>query len=182
MASNLTLSGDSTERPSKAQASLVKMLQISAHWLVSSRLRYGEFSMPWRRYTRLPMRIWISAGTQETFVGVTSHQLCRGVCVCWPLWCWEAKGWKCLAYCRASICLPIPPLSRLIKYKRCSLNSRLLLRSKRRCRFVTAHLMRHRHWHSQIWLCVVLQRKWNTPSLGNQPDGKCALGYNVNTD
>lgn len=47
--SNLTLSGDSTERPSKAQASLVKMLQISAHWFVSSRLRYGEFSMPWRR-------------------------------------------------------------------------------------------------------------------------------------
>lgn len=57
VAAHLTLSGDSTERPSKAQASLVKMLQISAHWLVSSRLRYGEFSMPWRRYTRLPMRI-----------------------------------------------------------------------------------------------------------------------------
>lgn len=44
--SNLTLRGDSTERPSKAQASLVKMLQISAHWFVSRRLRYGEFSMP----------------------------------------------------------------------------------------------------------------------------------------
>lgn len=40
------------------------MLQISAHWFVSSRLRYGEFSMPWRRYTRLPIRIWISAGTK----------------------------------------------------------------------------------------------------------------------
>lgn len=34
----------------------------------------------------------------------------------------------------------IPPLSKLIKYRRCNLNSRLLLRSKRRCRFVTAHL------------------------------------------
>lgn len=57
-----------------------------------------------------------------------------------PLWCWEAKGWKCLAYCSASIWLVMPPLSKLIKYRRCNLNSRLLLRSKRRCRFVTAHL------------------------------------------
>lgn len=45
----LTLNGDSTERPSKAHASLVKMLHISAHWFVSNRPRYGEFSMPWRR-------------------------------------------------------------------------------------------------------------------------------------
>lgn len=63
--SYLTLSGDSTERPSRAQASLVKMLQISAHWFVSSRLRYGELSMPWRRYTRLPIRIWISAPGED---------------------------------------------------------------------------------------------------------------------
>lgn len=66
-----------------------------------------------------------------------------------PLWCWEAKGWKCLAYCNASIWLQIPPLSRLMKYKRCNLNSRLLFRSKRRCRFVTAHLRRHRFLYSQ---------------------------------
>ena len=57
-----------------------------------------------------------------------------------PLWCWEAKGWKCLAYCSASSWLPMPPLSRLMKYRRCSLNSRLLFKSRRRWRFVTAHL------------------------------------------
>lgn len=73
--SNLTLSGDSTDRPSKAQASLVKMLHISAHWFVSSRLRYGEFSIPWRRYTRLPMRIWISAGSKGTGVKQCHHDM-----------------------------------------------------------------------------------------------------------
>lgn len=80
----------------------------------------------------------------RTRVRVNSHWLRQRVFffVCQPLWCWDAKGWKCRAYCRASICLQIPPLSRLMKYKRCSLNSRLLLRSKRRCRFVTAHLMK----------------------------------------
>lgn len=85
----------------------------------------------------------------RTLVRVGSRWMCQRVCVCWPLWCWEAKGWKCLAYCRASICLQIPPLSRLMKYKRCNLNSRLLLRSKRRCRFVTAHLMKMKMKHTQ---------------------------------
>lgn len=95
------------------------------------------------------LNIW--SGMKET--GHGSGLVCidcvKVFCVCWPLWCWEAKGWKCLAYCRASICLQIPPLSRLMKYKRCSLNSRLLLRSKRRCRFVTAHLRKTKMKHTQ---------------------------------
>lgn len=36
-ASYLTLRGDSTERPRRAQASLVKMSQMSAHWFASNR-------------------------------------------------------------------------------------------------------------------------------------------------
>lgn len=36
-AEKLTLRGDSTERPSRAQASRVKMSQMSAHWFASSR-------------------------------------------------------------------------------------------------------------------------------------------------
>lgn len=64
-AAYLTLRGDSTERPRRAQASLVKMSQMSAHWFASRRWTYGEFSMPCRRYTRLPIRTWMSGRNQE---------------------------------------------------------------------------------------------------------------------
>lgn len=114
-AEKLTLRGDSTESPRRAQASRVKMSQMSAHWFASSRWTYGEFSIPCLRYTRLPINTWMS------------------------FWWFRANGWKFFAYCKASRWFVVPPINKLIKYSRCSLNSKELFWAMSISRFDTAH-------------------------------------------
>lgn len=112
-------------------------------------------------------KCWIQPCIRKTVISSNSSYLCvsclegdsYAMLLYIPLWCWEAKGWKRLAYCSACIWLLIPPFSKLMKYKRCNLNSRLLFKSRRRCRFATAQLKRQRLLETALLPFLVYQSR-----------------------
>lgn len=62
-----------------------------------------------------------------------------------PFWWFRANGWKFFAYCKASRWFVVPPINKLMKYSRCSLNSKELFWAMSISRFDTAHLKQERN-------------------------------------